>query len=100
MRTIAGLMAGITALASIAVSPLPAAAAQPPRVQGYECSLLGGTGGVWQATYWAHYENIFGQRDTLMLAPCFKTKGTCEAWFYWAQTDWPDQIAKERCHKV
>ena len=103
MRIIAGLTAGLTTLAAITALPNAPAAAPPPRVLGSECTSLAATvgpGNLWRATYWARAEDSFGHMNTFMLAPCFTSKQACEAWFYWAQTDWPDQIAIERCRTI
>ena len=103
MRTIAGLVVALAALSAVTATPNLAIAKTPPRVQGQDCSALAasiGPGKMWQASYWARTTDLFGHVREFMLAPCFASKAKCEAWFYWAQSDWPDAIATQRCTKV
>ena len=99
MRLLVCIAATLTMMAG--AFSLPASAAQPPRVPGYDCRALGaqvGPGNVWQTVFTGWREDIFGRREDLRVAPCFASQADCNAWLYWAQTDWPHNfIQHPRC---
>ena len=87
-------------LASLTATPASAFDGQPPRVQGQTCEALAGHHPLWRASYWARVKGDFDEWQTFLVSPCFTSKADCEAWFYWAQSDWTNQIASRRCYPV
>ena len=93
-------IAAIIALGALTALPVEASAAPPPRVPGLACNALAGHSNVWRTDYWMRFVNENGHTESQMFSPCFTSQASCEAWFYWAQTDWPDQIAVKRCYRT
>ena len=70
----------------------PAVAKAHPRVPGLSCSALAsslGPGNVWRSFFHGERETLFNHRWPFTGAPCFRSKGDCQNWLYWAQTDYP-----------
>jgi hypothetical protein len=68
-----------------------AEAAQPPRVQAYDCRPLAASIGpaqVWQTWFTGEKKGLFDDISHYTASPCFPTEYECKAWLYWAQSDW------------
>jgi hypothetical protein len=101
MRIVAGLC-GLAALGLVAVLASEAEAAQPPRVQAYECSALAathGTRGIWQTWFYGDRRDLFDYVTDYRASPCFTSLAACKAWLYWAQSDWPDHNNSGPCRR-
>jgi hypothetical protein len=87
------------AIAAAFSLPLPASAS-PPRVQPIACPAAVakvGRAHVWQAVFWAQRKDDFGNPEEILAAPCFTTAASCNAWLYWAQSDWTDRLSVRYC---
>jgi hypothetical protein len=90
MKTMVSLFA-LVALAFSIVLAGDAEAAQPPRVQAYQCGPLAASIGpakVWQTTFYGSKKGLFDDVSYYSASPCFPTEYECKAWLYWAQSDW------------
>jgi hypothetical protein len=90
-----------TVLAAIAVAPadpLPATAAQPPRVQALNCRSVSASTSWW-TVFHGERTNFWGYRESFNRSACFKSQKDCKAWLYWAQSDWPDMNRNQGCRK-
>ncbi len=82
----------------------PAAAATPPRVEGYSCNAMVASLGpskVWRTNFRGNKRDL----NTGLFWPysatvCFTSHANCKAWLYWAQSDWPDQNTFVPCRRV
>ena len=81
----------------VPVAPLPAGAAQPPRVQSLNCRSISGTS--WWTVFYGEKTNFWGNRESYHRSACFKSQQDCKAWLYWAQSDWPDMNRNQGCRK-
>ena len=100
MRILIGLFA-LMALFALG-APGSARAAQPPRVQAYDCGYLAATKGpanVWRTTFRGQRDALFGPDQRYFASPCFTSKASCTAWLYWAQSDWPKLNSFTPCRK-
>ncbi len=92
----------VLACASALLPALPAAAANPPRVQPQSCSRLKaeiGAKNVWHTSFVGQRQGFFDQMESIHVAPCFRTEAACKAWLYWAQTDWDRYQYFNPCRK-
>ncbi len=82
------------AVAALAAAPPPVSAAQPPRVQGLNCtrSLKASApkNAIWWAAFWGQREGFFDRRESTHQVRCFRSQADCKAWLYWIQSDWPE----------
>ena len=75
-------------------------AAQPPRVAAESCGALAATIGpanVVQAVFWGQRPDPFERIEETYVSVCFRSKSQCNAWLYWAQTDWQQSHVLTRC---
>jgi hypothetical protein len=101
MRILIGV-SGLAVLAALVASAGPADAAQPPRVEAYQCGPLVtevGADNVWQTWFRGQKTGVFDWVDRVVAAPCFTSEANCKAWLYWAQSDYPEFNAFRACHR-
>jgi hypothetical protein len=99
MKRIAWAAAGFAAIGLIST----AAYAQPPRVEGQNCSALIakiGPAKTWRTTFWGQRRNTFDRYDDYSATYCFTSEKQCKAWLYWIQTDWPHRNNFVPCRPV
>jgi hypothetical protein len=91
----------VAALVALPAAASPAEAAQPPRVQAFQCGALAaqvGPANLWQTSFMGWRYDVFGDREDIFAAPCFPSEADCTAWLYWAQSDWQHNfIQHPRC---
>lgn len=75
-------------------------AAQPPRVEAESCGALAaaiGPAKVIEAVFWGQRPDTFDRIEETQVSVCFRTKAACNAWLYWAQSDWQQSHVLTRC---
>ena len=100
MRTSTKLAAAFGVLIASTLFQSAANAAQPPRVSAESCGALAATLGpanVVQAVFWGQRPDPFDRIEETYVSVCFRTKSQCNAWLYWAQSDWQQSHVLTRC---
>ena len=95
---LAALTVGFVAASSLVHSG--AYAAQPPRVEAESCGAVAaavGPGKAVHAVFWGQRPDIFDRIEETQVSVCFRTKAACNAWLYWAQSDWQQSHVLTRC---
>jgi hypothetical protein len=103
MRLSAILIAAAAMVAAIVPPTVPARAAPPPRVQGYNCSALApsvGPSKVWRTSFRGEKRDIWDHYWPYSASPCFPSLSACKAWLYWAQSDYPDRNTFTPCKRL
>jgi hypothetical protein len=98
------LLSAALSLVGAGLAPLPAAAATPPRVEGYSCPAMLGSlapSKVWRTSFRGNKRDLnTGIFWPYSATACFTSQKDCKAWLYWAQSDWPDQNTFVPCRRV
>jgi hypothetical protein len=107
MRLLASGAAIAALVLAAAIPPIPAHAAQPPRVEGGDCNYLAaqfGPSKVWRTDFRGSRPSPFDLRHQdywpYSASPCFKSQAACKAWLYWAQSDYPYQNNFTPCRRL